>query len=292
MNTTATELPPPLVKPFRHPFKFTKNHIVLLIAAVLFAHFGTLIIVSLYYLAFETRYHIAGHIYTLNHWWHSTVSDSTLRHDIRGVAEGLLGGFLAQQVVWNHYKKKNRKPATKLDNVEMALHIPNLHRPEKGLRVSGLVISPLLGIIYAIPGFVAGYFIVKGFHNADTHLHHLIAAVSHPRGSTWTRTKTIYTSEWPQKAMGLGASFFFGRRPMKATYDNVQTYFAERRVARHKKPRFSTPTFQARYNDLVASGQSVEAAHQGVVNVLMTGILVLGFAGVVYGWYILNYYAQ
>ena len=199
MESSPTPTPPPLVRLTSDPVRWLRNQGELLIAAVVLAHIGTLIIVALYYLIFEVNP-------TMTSWWHHTVNDSTLRHNIRSVGEGLLGGFLAQQVVWNHYKKKLNKKVTKLDRAEMAVRIPNVH-DSRGLSVGEVVIAPVFAILYALPGFIAGYFIVKWAHSHPHHLQSLNAAVhGSVTGRTisfWDRTKAIWTQGWPQKAMGL-----------------------------------------------------------------------------------------
>ncbi|MDQ6948518.1 MAG: hypothetical protein M3256_20235 [Actinomycetota bacterium] len=249
-----------------------------------------MIVAALYYLMFELNH-------TMNTWWHHAVGDSALRHDIRSVGEGLFGGFLAQQVVWNHYRRRLAKEPGKLDRAEMALHIPNVHDSRR-LSVGEVLISPVFALIYALPGFLVGYLIVKWAHS-DPHsiLHGLSVAVhgtaNHRSLSVFDRSKTIWTQGWPQKALGLGASFFFGRRPMRGVFDDVQLWFVERRVARRKPVYWYHPaTFKARYNSVASEGTNVTVHNDRVVSAMMLSLILVGGVLAAYGWYVLTYIAQ
>lgn len=260
--------PAPLVKPLKHPLKWTINKAQSIGYAVVFTYLGTLIITAIYYLLFELNP-------TMNHAWHSAVSDSDLRHNIRGVAEGLLGGFLAQQIIWNHYKrsvlKKNYKPIT----------------------VQKLLFSPIKAILYALPGFVVGYFVVKGFHNAHEHLRTIVALPQDMKHSSLAiKTEAAWVQGWPQKVIGFFASFFLGRRAMRSTFDGMQRWLAEQKVIQGKKVHwYHAPTYRARYNEIHAIGVSGTAHPKAQV----TGMLVLlgiGTCLAAYGWYILAYIAN
>ncbi len=290
MESSPASTPPPLVKLTSDPVRWLRNQGELLIAAVVLAHIGTLIVVALYYLIFEVNP-------TMTSWWHRTISDSALRHNIRSVGEGLLGGFLAQQVVWNHYKKKLNRNVTKLDRAEMAVRIPNVH-DRRGLSVGEVLTAPVFAILYALPGFIAGYFIVRWTHT-QPHPHHALqpfnavhSNVTRRTISLWDRTRTIWTQGWPQKAMGLGASFFFGRRPVRGVFDDVQLWFAERRVATNRPLRwYHPPTFKARYNSLASEAAHAEVNH-GLISALMLSLVSVGVVLAAYGWYVLTYIAQ
>ena len=136
------ELPPPMVRFGRHPFRWSSQRLKRLGLALVLAHIGTLIIVALYYLIFQVHYHVAGRTYTLKHWWDTTVSDTNLRHSIRNVAEGVLGGWLAKAVVWNHYKHRRRGP---IERLEERLHVPRV------------LIAPVMAAIYFAAAFTALY---------------------------------------------------------------------------------------------------------------------------------------
>jgi hypothetical protein len=67
--------------------------------------------------------------------------------------------------------------------------------------------------------------------------------------------------------MGLAASFFFGRRPLRKVFDGVQLWFAERHVASGKPVHwYHPPTFRARCNDVAAqveAGLVIAAGRHG-----------------------------
>jgi hypothetical protein len=83
----------------RHPPRWSAQRLKRLALALVLAHIGTLIIVALYYLVFEVHYHVAGHSYTLKHWWDTTVSNADLRHSIRNVAEALWTSQWNQKII-------------------------------------------------------------------------------------------------------------------------------------------------------------------------------------------------
>jgi hypothetical protein len=87
---TRVERPPPLVKAASHPIKWIRNMTHTVVIAVVLAHVAMVVVMGLYYLFFE--------VYDpITRAWHQAVSDPFLRHNLRDVAEGLLGGFFAQQ---------------------------------------------------------------------------------------------------------------------------------------------------------------------------------------------------
>lgn len=289
---TTQALPWPLVKPWKHPLRFLLNKLYLLVSIGVFAYIGTLIITALYYLLFE--------VYApMTNWWHNTVPNSGLRHSIRDVAEGLLGGLLAQQIIWNAFKKRKQKKSV-LDKTEIALHIPNL-KSGKRLSPFELVAAVPLVLLYAVPGFLVAYEVVTVIRD---HIHHAtsvasgvvaLAALAHPHAaSLLTKTQHTFTDAWPTKLMGYSAALFFGRRPAKAVFDHIQLAFAERRVALGKGARwYQPPTFQARVNALkTKSIASVKANQSSWQTVVMSGGVLLGLGLAAYGWYILNYIAQ
>lgn len=297
-------LPPPLVGFARHPFKWLRIKAETFGMAAVLAHIGMLIVVGLYYVLFE-----AWHPATVA--WHNLVPDSYTRHLIRDVGEGFLGGFLAQQVIWNHFKKTKLKQHL-ADRVEIALHIPNI-KCRTRLAPGQLLASPLLAILYAVPGFLAALLIVKLVHHSAAHAHHAAAQfqsvyhvkVSPHAASLWTKTQAIWTGSWDKKVIGYGASLFVGRRPMRKVFDDVQLWFAERRLLLGKSVRFyHPPTFKARFNGLkmseaprpggtFASGAGINRArHQGALNTVLTGGILVGLAFAGFGYYVLTYIAQ
>lgn len=262
------ELPPPLVRFASDPLRWIAIKAQLLIAAVTLAHVGMFIVVALYYLLTQKNA-------SIKHYWdHTLVTNRDLRHSIRDVGEGILGGFLAQAIVWNHFTKKHREAGRVLHRLHDRLRIPKVPL--------ALVASAVFGTI----GFGIMYY--------GLHVFHVHAAAYASHGSVWNRTQNIWRSGWDKKAMGYAAAFV-ARRPMNVVFDDVQKRFAERRVELDKGARFyHPPTFQARVNDIA---QTVSDTHREIAPTgswrrgLMLGGLVVGLALAGYGYYILIYVA-
>lgn len=279
-------LPLPLVT-WKHPLKWISNHVKTLIFAVVLVHVGTLIVVALYYMLFELNP-------TMTHLWHTVVPVDSLRHDIRGVGEGLVGGFLAVAVTWNHYKKRKFKWMDKwMDKVGLATLFNNRRYRFYQRWYAFLWVFPFAAI-----GFFVAFFFFDGVHHlhaaadhAVAHLHHAVSASP----SILDRTKSIETTDWELKVIGLAAAFFFGRRPMWKTFDEDQGWFAESRVSRNRPLHwYHSPTFQARYNDLKNSGgmAAINSDRHGWLRTsVMTLSLVIMAGLTVYGWYILTFIA-
>jgi hypothetical protein len=270
-------MPPPLCSPVRHPIRWTKQKIEAVIDAAVLAHIGTLIVVALYYL-------VLGATWTpLKQPWHQLIPDDSLRHMVRGVSEGLLGGSLGQLVVFNPYKhiKAKKKKLNLLDKIEIKLRIPNLKDP-RPLRGWQFMLSPLYIILYAIPGFFIAYFALKGFH---THFNSA-SPVAHNYGD---KVKAIWTSEKDQKIVGLFASIFLGRRPLKKIANDIQGWFAQRRVVKDKKIRiYHTPQFEARYNSVKSDGVNTAVKQSGWVAGLLAASIPVAILLAAYGWYVLT----
>jgi hypothetical protein len=261
-------------------------------------HVGTLIVVALYYLAFQT---IPGVKYDWDHalsgglrFWSAHVHVAVLsqahwsewRHLIRNVGEGLLGGVLGQAIIWNHFKVRPR-PRNWIDRIEIALHIPNL-KDER--RTSGwqLLALPFLILIYAIPGFAIGALV--------THLvQHGLAHVHVHQVSSNTVVQSLWTGKVSQKVVGLFASFVFARRVGRGVYDDLQLFFAERRRARGKPLTWYhrlVPTFAARYNSLTDAGAATAVdAHYRSTTVIVLIAIPLGITLAAFGYYVLAYIA-
>jgi hypothetical protein len=257
-----TELPPPLVKLTKHPKRWLRLKFELLVAAVLLAHIGVLIVVGLYYLLFEVNS-------SMTHLWHSIVSNSTLRHSIRDVGEGVLGGFLAQAIVWNHFKRRRE---TFLDRIEKAERIPQR------------LAAPFFALLYGVIGFVVAYY---ALHELSFHV-----AAAKGTHSPLARFERVYSSGWDKKITGFVASFF-ARRPMRPIFDSIQLWFAERRYDLHKKLRwYHPPTFKARYNAVAAAGEIEVDKHRWLQSFLMLAGVVIGLGLAGYGFYVLTYIAR
>ncbi len=284
--------PAPLVSPFRHPVRWLGLASLSVIAAVVLAHIGSLDITGLYYAVFEWNAHMTA-------WWHSVIPDASLRHAVRDVAEGFYGGAIAQQLVWNAFRKHRvrymARPMNRLDRTEDLLRIPNL-RSKRDLSAWQIPYALLLWApLYGSAGFAAAYVLDAAIRRDVAILRNTVAALG-PHASLWQRTRTIDTSNWDKKVMGLAASFFFGRRPLRKVFDGVQLWFAERHVASGKPVRwYHPPTFRARCNDVAAqveAGLTIAAGRHGTLQaVLLVAALVpaVVFAGL--GYYVLTFIA-
>jgi hypothetical protein len=309
MSTTATEPkrrfwqrrrrqrpPPPLdATLIRHPLRWLKNKALLVLDGLALVHVGTLIVVALYYLAFQT---IPGVKYDWDHlltgglhFWGlhvhlallSTAHWADLRHLIRNVGEGLLGGILGQWIIWNHFKVKP-KPRTRIDELEITLHIPNL-KDDRRTSAWQMLALPLLVLVYAIPGFAIGAG-VRQLIFAHVHLNQV---------SSNHVVQTLWTANVPQKVVGLFASFVFARRVGRGIYDDVQLFFAERLRASGKPLRFYhnlVPTFVARYNSVSADDAAAAVdKHNRWVTWILVGSIPVGLGLAAFGYYVLAYIA-
>jgi hypothetical protein len=292
--------PPPLdATPLRHPLRWLKNKALVAVDGLVLLHVGTLIIVALYYLAFQT---IPGVKYDWDHaltgglhFWGLHVHLAPLstrhwgewRHLIRNVAEGLLGGVLAQAIIWNHFRVKP-KPLNWVDKLEIALHIPNL---KDDRRTSGwqILALPLLVLVYAIPGFAIGAGVTHLIQHGLAHVHlHQV--------SSDAVVRSLWTSNVSQKIVGLFASIVFARRVGRGIYDDVQLLFAERRRAAGKPLAFYhklVPTFAARYNG-ISSTESAAAGvsdHDRWASWILVASIPVGIGLAAFGYYVLAYIA-
>lgn len=292
--------PPPLdATLLRHPLKWLRNKALLAFDGLALLHVGTLIVVALYYLAFQT---IPGVKYDWDHaltgglhFWGVHVHLAVLskahwaqwRHLIRNVGEGLLGGVLAQAIIWNHYKVKP-KPRNWADRLEIALHIPNLkdERRTSGWQILAL---PFLVLLYAIPGFAIGAAVSNLIQHGLAHVH--VNQVS-----SNAVVQSLWTGNVSQKIVGLFASFVFARRVGRGVYDDVQLLFAERRRAL-AKPLSAyhklAPTFAARYNGVSSTGAAADAVskHNRLATWILIGSVPVGIGLAAFGYYVLAYIA-
>lgn len=286
------ELPAPLVSPLRHPVRWLGVAISSLIGALLFAHIGALDITGLYYAVFEWNARVTA-------WWHSFITDAGLRHAVRDVAEGFYGGAIAQQLVWNAFRKHRvrhaAEPMNRLDRLEDALRIPNLRssRPLSFWQIPYALV--LWAPVYGSVGFAVAYLLDAVIRRDVAVLQHTVATLG-PHASWWQRARTVDTSNWDKKVMGFAASLFFGRRPLRKVFDGVQLWFAERHVAGGKPMRwFYPPTFRARCNHVAghaAAGRPAATYRHGTLQkVLLIAVLVpvVVLAGL--GYYVLAYVA-
>lgn len=296
------ERPPPPMDAtlLRHPLRWLRNRALLVINGLVLVHVGTLIVVALYYLAFQmspgVKYdwdhaltgglhfwnlHVHLRLFSAAHW-------AQWRHLIRNVGEGLLGGVLGQAIIWNHYKVKPRPPS-RIDRLEIRLHIPNL-RDNRPTSAWQLLLLPLLVLVYAVPGFAIGAGVSHLVQHGLVHLHlHQVSSVSVIR--------SLWTANLPEKVIGLFASFVFARRVGRGVYDDAQLFFAERRHAAGKPLAAYhrlVPTFEARFNGLPAADPALGAAgsrHGRLASWLLVGSIPVGIALAGFGYYVLAYIA-
>jgi hypothetical protein len=240
---------------------------------------------AVYYLLLETKVRLPIINETNTQAWHRAIPNSTLRHDVRDVGEGLLGGILAIAFTYNRYRRIGKPHA--VDRLEMRLRIPNVKSGRK-LAWWQFVLGVVLIPVYAAPGFFVGEWLVGVIHPAVNHL----AEVQ--TGSVLTNVKNNLLEHWPKKLIGFAAAFFFGHRPALAVIDDIQLWFAERRVAVGTPLRaYETAPFKARYNDVAASGAVQARAQNAIAPPIVLGILGLAIVSLGgYGYYVLNYIAK
>jgi len=301
----ATAGPPVRYPPkfFRHPLKWLAFLLLMTAGAIIVAHIGTLIVVAVYYLAFQTvnvvKFHWDHllsrdlHLLSQAHW-------TVWRHLVRGVGEGVLAGVFVQLITINHFKKRDPE-LSRLDRLEIALRVPNI-KDAREVSAGQLLALPILVLIYAIPGFVVGALVVAGLKGVLSSAHSyaaLVGATPLSGGSTWTHVQTIWTGNRDQKIVGFFASVFMARRPMRAVADDVQGYFAGRRVALHKGLRlYHLPNFRARFHfeaegETRGASKAVAAYRSGsVVPTLLSIAIAVGFALAGFGYYVLAYIAK
>lgn len=272
-------LPPPMVRFAKHPIRWMRNQLHLKATVLATATIGMLMVAGAYFLLFEVDP-------TMKALWHHLVPDTTLRHNIRSTVEGLEGGLLAQQLVWNHYRA--RKPMHWLDRLEARLGIPNV-KLNKGLSFWRLLVTPFWVLLYGVPGFVVALGVIAGTYFFFGNMHDIAAAVraslqtSLPPQSAplWAKLEALWTQDWDKKLMGYGAAFFFGRRPAKGVMDGLQLWFAERRVLLGRPVVwYHPPTFQARYNEVKAQGVQGRHRRWHAVLILAGMAIGVGLAGV------------
>jgi hypothetical protein len=279
----------PFAAPWRHPLLFAWQWLLLLVYLAIGVYAGTLIVVAVYYLLFETTT-------TMNHWWHSTVPNSNLRHSIRDVAEGLLGGLLGLTLAHNHYKRSlQRRIAEKpnvVDRAEIAVGIPNL-KDRKPFHPWQLLIVPPLVLIYAIPGFAIGYLIVAWFHHHHGLVHLHVPVSANPTTTDLVaKLKATWTADWPKKLIGFFAAFVFGRRPAHGLIDDLQGFFAERHVRSGKPARwYHTAPFAARMREAASSASRVDGPSIWLRRLVLGGAAV-GIGLACFGWYVLAFIAK
>lgn len=257
-------LPPPLVHIYRHPIRWVENKAILLADAIVLAHVGVFVVAALYFLITQTNHGV-------KHWWDTTVTPASIRHDIRDVGEGVLASCFAQAIVWNHFSRSHRRSGDRLREWSKRYHVP--------VGILSVALATLIGAATFAVGELA-------IHAASIHV-----AQHKVTGSLWNRTFTIlWKSNWDKKALGFVAALV-ARRPLHILFDETQLYFASRRAESGKPLRwYHPPVFKARYNYLLENEH--ERRKYPVLLTGLMGLLVvagIGLAG--YGYYILTYKA-
>ena len=90
------------------------------------------------------------------------------------------------------------------------------------------MLSPLLVLVYAIPGFLVGAgvaWLVR--HDVTTpHNYAVLVGGSNARHSLWGPVQSVWTTNRDQRIVGFFASVFLGRRPVRAVAEDLQGYLA------------------------------------------------------------------
>lgn len=285
MSSMAATYTRPTV--FRHPIKWLGATLQKLAYVGIGSYVGMLFVAALYYTIFE----LSGHMHM---WWHEAVPNSDLRHTIRDVWEGIIGGMVFKFVVYDPYKRKNRKRATKkpslLDKLEMRLGIPN-PKDNKPFSPARLMSLAVLVPLYAAPGFFAGYYILQWIHGM--HIHASLPLSANPSTNTFAqKLEASFTDDYPKKLVGYFSLFFFGLRPARGMFGDVQTYFIQRRIATGRLPRwYNTAAYKARYTELTSSTSEAPIRVGVWGGRIMKGLIPVFVAGAIGGWYILTYIA-
>ena len=246
---------------------------------MILAYLGVLFFVAVYYLLFEVNP-------PMTRLWHDAVPNSSFRHTVRFVGEGLFGGLFAKFGTWNHYKQPVRS------------HI----------RWWEIPLLPVLVLIFAVPGFTLGWLLTLGFRHNTLHIataahngfHALgVHLATHPRASNLTdKLSATVTANWDKRLIGLLAAQLFGRRPTYPTLDFIQLQLAERHVASEGISqtrlgrllyRLSPPQYQARCHELehsTSERETIRHPHAWRAFTLLSILIALGMAA--YGEYILT----
>jgi hypothetical protein len=273
--------PPPLVaRPGQHPLRWARNTLLLALLGAVITYLCVLIVVALYYDVFET-------IPAVTRWWHRTIPDPTLRHAVRDVSEGLLGGLGGVFAVRNRYKVL--KPRNRLDTIEIDyLHIPNV-KDDRRSSLWWLLGLPVLVLIYAQIGFWIAFGISQAAQGLFHHFHILASPGVSTHPSLSARVTAVFARQWPQKLMGYAAAFFFGRRPAKAVFDDLQLWQCERQVLRGRTtpPWYYPPTWRATFHDVLITGAPAVDRHGRAPSWALRTAGLLSFALIAQGAFIM-----
>jgi hypothetical protein len=254
-----------------------------LIYVVIAVHIGVWIASALYYDITQVRYVIGGHqILYLKHGWdylpenlglHSYAWWTSVRHAIRNVYEGLLGGLLGMVV---GIRWKPPKPATRLDNLLVRLRFPSRHQQRRTTPLQ-VILSPLTVSLAGLPGFAVALAAVSGGSWIFHHFH----VVVHLHTVTMPHQAIVqsYLASWDLKyqVVGLAAGLFYGRKAFFKIAEDIQLFFIERRIASHRRPGWLYPwNYRVRYDQVMAESGGVVPKHGRWVSVFMPVVLLIG----------------
>lgn len=283
----TTTKPLPLVHFTKHPITWIKIQTQLLLTAAVFTYFGVAMVASIYYLIFQQ-------IDIVNAAWHTAVPNDYIRHAFRDVGEGLIGCLVGKQIIWNHYQKK--RPINRIDRFEIKWHIANV-KDNRKLSFLQLLATPPLVIIYAMPVFFVTLGAIWIFHHSGIHLSGILSVFHEdpPRHSSLAgKMAGTLASDWEMKLTGFISGLFFGRRPAKGVFDDLQLFFVEQRIKAGKTPhKYHPPTYVARYNEVVSSGTYVKSkAHRSFLFAATVRLgLGISILLTLYGLYVLTFIA-
>lgn len=312
-----SRLPLPLVR-LNHPLRWLMNMTHLIVVRAFGTFAGVLIAVAVYYLITQTTD-------TMNNAWHTAVPNDHLRHDIRDVGEGVFGALLGVLVGWNTYVK--RKPINRFDRFEMErLKLASLKDTHR-LKFRQVLLGLLYVLPYAVPGFLVAKGIIAVFDPKQTFAHLSVPTDASLWDQVWIKTQNLFRDNWPKRLMGYASGLFFGRRPIKGVFDDLQLWFVERRVlldttgfhrdepnwltkridaayqfisrfspARHIPLALYPPTYQARYNELrtrfLQDATAIPQERHGPGHsLLLAGGAFVAFCLALYGEYIMVFIA-
>ena len=254
-----------------------------LIYVVIAVHIGVWIASALYYDITQVRYVIGGHqILYLKHGWdylpgnlgiHSYPWWTAVRHNIRNVYEGLLGGLLGMVV---GIRWKPAKPAAKFDNLLVKLHFPSRHQQRRTTPLQ-VILSPLTVSLAGLPGFAVALAAVLGGSWIFHHFH----LVVHPPAVTLPHVALLHTYlatwQWQYQLVGLAAGLFYGRKAFFKIAEDIQLFFIERRIATNRRPGRIYPwNYRVRYDQVMAETGGTVPRHGRWVSVFMPVVVLIG----------------
>jgi hypothetical protein len=256
-----------------------------LIYVVVAVHIGVWIASALYYDITQVRYVVGGHqILYLKHGWdylpqnlglHSYAWWKPIRHDIRNVYEGLLGGLLGMVV---GIRWKPPKPATRLDNLLVKLHFPSRHQQGRTTPLQ-VILSPLTVSLAGLPGFVVALAAVSGGSWIVSHLHVVIHlhAMTIPHQAVLQSYLATWQSQWQYQLVGLAAGLFYGRKAFFKVAEDIQLFFIERRIAASRRPGRIYPwNYRMRYDQVLAETGGAVPKHGRWISVFMPVVGIIG----------------